>query len=121
MKTDNVKLSRDRLFEKKNEKKIDLYWDSLWVKYLCKAIQDLGSNVGALIYRELGMIIFFYNNVIFYKVMMTAENELIPIEIHKNRAKKVLQMLKEGKINTHVIDQCQEQFKNLNTQSSIKK
>ena len=114
-------LSRDRIWSKKKTKQLDIYYDSVWVHHVCKAVQDLGSGVGALIYKELGMIIFYYNNVIFYKVMMDEQNELIPPEIHKSRAKKVLKMLKDGKIGTHVLEQSQENFKNLNTQNATKK
>jgi hypothetical protein len=118
----DVKISRDTIAEKKNSGHLDLYYDALWVKHLTKAITDLGSGVGALIYKEMGMILFFYNQVIFYKVMMNETNEsLIPIEIHAKRAKRILTNLKEGKIQTHIVGQSQEQFKKLNTQSAVKK
>ena len=113
-----AKLSRDLL----KEKHVDFYYDAIWVKHLIKAVQKLGSGVGALIYKELGMVIFFYNNTIFYKVMMNDLNEnLIPIEIHAKRAGQVLKALKSGKISTHILGQAQEQFSKLNTDNAIKK
>jgi hypothetical protein len=116
------KISRDRIYEKKKTGHLDIYYDSVWVKHLVKAITDLGSGVGALIYKELGMILFFYNQVVFYKVMMNEANEsLIPIEIHVKRAKRVLRLIKEGKVKLHVMEQSQEQFKQLNTSGATRK
>ena len=115
---DNLKISKDMIAGKH----IDLYYDSIWVNHLTKAITDLGSGVGSLIYKDLGMILFFWNQIVFYKVMMNETNEsLIPIEIHVKRAKRVLRLLKEGKIKTHVVGQSQEQFKKINTTGAIKK
>jgi len=112
------KLSRDLL----KEKHVDFYYDAVWVKHLIKAVQKLGTGVGALIYKELGMVIFFYKDTIFYKVMMNDLNEnLIPIEMHQKRAGAVLRSLKEGKIATHILGQAQQNFKSLNTDNAIKK
>ena len=112
------KISRDYI----QEKHLDLYYDSVWVNQLVKAVTEMGSGVGALIYKEMGMVLFFYNQVIFYKVMMNETNEmLIPIELHVQRARKVLQALKEGKISTHVVGQAQGEFKKLNKDTPNKK
>jgi hypothetical protein len=120
-KIEEEKLARNRIWKKKQEKKLDLYYDSVWVNYIVKMITGLGSGVGALIYKELGMILFFYNNVIFYKVMMDEQNSLIPPEIHKKRAKEVLKKLKLGQLQIHAVTQSQEQFKQLDTSGAVKK
>ena len=115
------KLSRDKIWEKKQEKKLDLYYNRVWVDNLCKEVTKMGSGISALIYKELGMILFIWNRIIFYKVMMDAQNELTPIEVHIKKAKRVLRALKEGKLQYHAVEQSQEQFKNLDTSNAQKR
>ena len=58
-------------------------------------MQALSPDIGAIVYKKQNLVVFFYRNIIFYKVLLTELNiTKVTIEEHVERAKSTLKALK---------------------------
>jgi len=107
------KLSRDFF----KEKKINTWYDKIWVKYLVKEIQKVDNEIGAFIFPNIKTIAFWYKNIIIYKILLNEENvDKIKIAEHKKKVEQVVRLLKLNLIPLKDLKTAARQVKNINFQ-----
>ena len=92
-------LAKDIVQAKVDQKKLDVWYDRVFVRVLIKSIQKLDTDIWARVYPDTKLIVFFRRNIIFYKVLMTEENiDKTSIAEHVKKASKTLRVIKLGLI-----------------------
>jgi hypothetical protein len=99
----------------KEYKQTENWYDRVFVKNLVKRVQDLDPNIGAILYQDTMMIVFMFDGIILYKVVLNELNtEEISIEEHIKRITQPLRMLKLGLIPAKDLDSIKKAVKNIN-------
>jgi len=109
---DNVNLSREMMANKRG---MNVEFDPTFCKYLIREIQRLSPDIGAVIFKDTKQIVFFYKNIIIYKVLMNALNiEEIKISEHKEKVKTILKMLDLNMIPLKDLQNCRKGIRGIN-------
>jgi hypothetical protein len=103
-------LGRDLI--KKN--KIDVWYDKVFVRHIVKKIQSVDPNIGAVLYPDQKLIVFFYKRIIIYKILMNEEQtEKFPLNYHIEQIKKIIRLLKLNMIPIRELKTARSNIKNL--------
>jgi hypothetical protein len=90
-------VSAEVLFDSK-KKLVDTYYDKTFVRHLVKQFQKVEPQIGAQWYPHIQCVVFWYNGVIVYKVMLTEYNvDEVSIKSHIEKVTLAIQMLKTDK------------------------
>lgn len=101
------------------DKKHKTYYDKVFVKLLVKKVQKMNPEVGAFIFPDQLMLVFFYRKIIIDKIILNEENlERIPFENHVTRIKEIIKMLSENKIPLYDMQQLQAANKGFNSRKT---
>jgi hypothetical protein len=109
------KLARDMV----KEKNLDLQYDKIFVKNLVKGIQKLSPDIGAYIFPETKMVVFWMDtvmgNVIIYKVLLDKNNvnDITPEE-HIKKVETIVRLLKLNMIPLKELNQAAREVKRTN-------
>lgn len=87
----------DLASERIKQKKIETWYDRVFVKHLVKRIQDVDPDIGAIIYPETKIIVFLWRKIIVHKVILDEYNtEEKKIEQHVKEVEDRMRILKLG-------------------------
>jgi hypothetical protein len=76
-------------------KKVETYYDRVFVRHLVKKFQRVDPQIGAQWYPHIQCVVFWYNGVIVYKVMLTEHNvDDVSIAKHIEKVTLAIRMLK---------------------------
>jgi len=96
------------------EKKIDVWYDKVFVKHLVKKVQDIDPDIGAVLFPDQKLIVFFWKRIIIYKILMTKEqtNDLT-IDYHLDKIRNVIRLLKLNLIPVKTLNSIKSRVKNI--------
>lgn len=110
MKTKDEKLGRDLI----KESGVDVWYDKVFVRHLVKKIQDIDPDIGAVLFPESKLVVFFWKRIIIHKVLLNEDQtENLSIDWHVNEVKKVIKMLKLNLIPIRDLNNIKSQAKKL--------
>jgi len=96
------------------ENKVDVWYDKVFVRHLIRKVQDIDPDIGAVLYLDQKLIVFFYKRIIIYKILMNEEQtEKIPLEYHLEQIRKIIKLLKLNLIPIRVLKTARSNIKNL--------
>ena len=76
-------------------KKVDTYYDKVFVRHLIHRFQGIDPEVGAVWYPHTQCVVFWWYGIILYKVMLTEHNvDEVSIQHHMDTFRMALQMVK---------------------------
>lgn len=113
------KSSREYFEEKKKE--LDPFYDKVYLKYFIRQVQKISPDIGAIYFPETYQLIFFYKNVIIYKIILNKNNiEDISVERHLKNIRNIYLMLKNNLIVVDKIPQLKNIKQNFNKRKTGK-
>ena len=80
------------------EKQPEVWYDRAFVRALQKSLAKHLPEVGAMIFEEQKIIVFFYRRVIIHKILLDEFNTQ-DVERHVNLMRKIVTRIKLGAIN----------------------
>ena len=99
----------------RNRKGCDVELDLTWSKYLVNEIQTLSPYIGAVIFKDSRQVVFFYKNIIIYKVLMNELNiQDIKFKEHKEKVRTILKMIDLDFIPLKDLNECRKGIKGIN-------
>ena len=96
------------------EKKVDVWYDKVFVRHIVRKVQDIDPDIGAVLFPDQKMIVFFWKRIIIYKILMNQDQtENLTIDYHLNRIKNIIRLLKLNLIPIKTLNSIRSRIKNL--------
>lgn len=91
--------------------KLNTYKDKPFIKALVKGVQKVDPGIGAMIFPEVDEVVFYWKNIIIYKVWLDEYNTTkMTIEGHVKAVSTVVEMIKTGALNITPVQRSMKGF-----------